>query len=236
MEDGSSFWCEPEPPVFSEWGSDDDGGSCFSSPEPEGPFSYSSSRIVLDWDDSLLCSSWLVAHGCSLAEPVPEEAAAALHKLEVVVQRMLSKACAMAPVVIVTAAEEGWVQRSCAHFMRSLLPLLSQVTVVSARSMYERHYGAGTGTAHAWKQLAFHQLLSADEPDHVLSFGDSTVERDAMRIVTQQMPMTLCKTFKFVAHPSIEQLIDQLQVVTQGFSELFWHMEELDLILQPTNA
>lgn len=48
---------------------------------------------------------------------------------------------------------------------------------------------------------------------NILSFGDSTVERDAIRAVTDHMEGTICKTIKFSETPTPKQLVIQLRVV-----------------------
>lgn len=69
---------------------------------------------------------------------------------------------------------------------------------------------------------------------HVLSFGDSHVEREAVRAVCKNVPATRTKSIKFADRPTIEQLRRQLELVIQCFAYLTSHDGDLDLQLTVT--
>jgi hypothetical protein len=69
---------------------------------------------------------------------------------------------------------------------------------------------------------------------NVISFGDSHVEREAVRAVTRSMAMTRCKSVKFAERPSTEQLRRQLELVTNCFHYIHHHDGDLDLQLTVT--
>jgi hypothetical protein len=68
----------------------------------------------------------------------------------------------------------------------------------------------------------------------VISFGDSHVEREAVRAVTRGLPNTKTKSVKFAEKPSMEQLRRQLELVTNCFQYIFGHEGDLDLQLTVT--
>ena len=74
---------------------------------------------------------------------------------------------------------------------------------------------------------------------NIISFGDSQVEREAVRLVTRGLPNTRTKSVKFAEKPSMEQLRRQIELVTNCFSYIFKYDGDLDLELtvsvnQPT--
>lgn len=97
--------------------------------------------FLLDWDDSILPSTWL--HNLSKMRiennsQQAAEAANALHKLEYTVVCLLRRLFTLGSVCLVTNAQTGWVELSCSKYLPNVLPLLAKTKVVSARSQYER--------------------------------------------------------------------------------------------------
>jgi len=136
-------------------------------------------------------------------------------------------------VNIVTNAENGWVQLSAKKFLPGVVPVLDQVKVVSARSTYEMMF---PDAPVKWKFCAFQEKLFSDTKSakNVISFGDSHVEREAVRAVTRGLPHTKTKSVKFAEKPSMEQLRRQLELVANCFQYIHSHEGDLDLQLTVT--
>jgi len=194
--------------------------------------------IFFDWDDTCLPSTFLSSRGFRLDTPVEhlEELRGQLCELETSVADMLQSAMCYGSVHIVTNAERGWVQLSCEKFLPGLVPLISRLPVLSARTTYESTF---PGAPLKWKFYAFQQRLanSFAEPHkrkNILSLGDSYVEREAIRAVTRGCPNTTCKSVKFAERPSIGQLRRQIELVTNCFQSIVKHNGDLDLQLTVT--
>jgi len=191
--------------------------------------------IFVDWDDTLLCSSFLSGAGYRLdsvmegISPLDRE----LKELEASVVSLLRLAMSFGDVHVVTNAETGWVQLSAKKFLPGVVPLLAQVKVLSARSTYESMF---PDSPVKWKFCAFQEKLFADpkSPKNVISFGDSHVEREAVRAVTRGLPNTKTKSVKFAEKPSMEQLRRQLELVINCFQYIHGHEGDLDLQLTVT--
>jgi len=194
-----------------------------------------STVIFVDWDDTLLCSSYLSGAGYRLdselesSSPIDRE----LKELESSVVGLLRLAMSFGEVHIVTNAETGWVQLSAKKFLPGVVPVLDQVKVLSARSTYEAMF---PDAPVKWKFCAFQEKLFSDSksPKNVISFGDSHVEREAVRAVTRGIPNTKTKSVKFAEKPSMEQLRRQLELVTNCFQYIHSHEGDLDLQLTVT--
>jgi len=225
---------------------------------------YSPNTVIMfDWDDTLLASSFLSARGyrvdCddSSAAVSDSSDASQLRAQEQCVCALLKLALSYGTVNIVTNAETGWVELSAQKFMPSVLPLLAKVNVLSARSTFEP---AHPEAPLKWKYYAFHERLRAvfgescmesraaeadiataaslglpaDMKKNVVSFGDSHVEREAIRAVTRGVPGWRCKSVKFAERPTVEQLRRQLELVTNCFHYIATHHADLDLQLTVT--
>lgn len=212
--------------------------------------------IMFDWDDTLLASSFLSSRGYRLDSDnaMCAEVDAQLRALEQCVCAVLKLALTYGTVNIVTNAETGWVELSAQKFMPAVVPMLSKVTVVSARSTYE---SAHPDAPLKWKYFAFHERLSnvfgaraldssdmaavasaaaalAQMSKNIISFGDSHVEREAIRAVTRGVSACRTKSVKFAERPTPEQLRRQLELVTTCFGYIHNHGGDLDLQLTVT--
>lgn len=195
--------------------------------------------IVFDWDDTLLSSSFLSQRGYRLDTPMPVagELVDALAALAAAVCAVMEQAMAHADrVIIITNAETGWVELSAAKFLPTVVPLLKRVTVLSARSTYERLFPA---SPLQWKFYAFQQHLAQTLAQtcvakNVLSFGDSHVERQAVRAVTRGAVNTRTKSVKFAERPSLDQLRREIELVHNCFQYILTHAGDLDLQLTVT--
>jgi len=201
-------------------------------------FGFEETCIIFDWDDTLLSSSWLALNSLRLDTPgeLPQEAVAQLSILEEAVVTVLTLAMRCGSVAIITNAENGWVELSAKKFLPRVVPLLSKVRVLSARTTYEALY---PDSPSDWKVQAFYQEICAafagrrpDSHKNVLSFGDSIHERAAIHKVTANMgPLTRTKSIKLVERPTVEQLKRQLDMVISCFEDIWRHQDNLDLML-----
>jgi len=194
--------------------------------------------IIFDWDDTLLASTCLSSKGYRLdSEKITDpELLAGLRELETSVINTINLACQYGVVHIVTNAETGWVQLSAQKFIPAVVPHLSKVNVISARSTYE---GMFPDSPLKWKFYAMQERLSgvfaeSKKEKNILSFGDSHVEREAVRAVTRGFPNTRTKSVKFAERPTLEQLRRQIDLVANCFSYIHNHDGDLDLQLTVT--
>jgi hypothetical protein len=196
--------------------------------------------VIFDWDDTLLCSSWLDSMGFNLNTPDCEIQSIRPHldKLEEAAANLLRRALVNEPsgVMIITNAQTDWVELSCKKFIPKVLGILSKITVVSARSTFEHQF---PNSPEIWKAEAFRIKIReyyGDKPidlrKDVLSFGDSIHERKAVHKATSTMgSSTLTKSIKFVERPTIEQLVRPQNLGASCLFEICKKDESLDLML-----
>jgi hypothetical protein len=204
--------------------------------------------IIFDWDDTLLASSFLSGKGYRLDSPIRKDDSEVddqLRDLERSVVNVLSMALSFASAVhIITNAETGWVQLSAQRFLPAVIPLLGKVKVISARSTYESMF---PDAPFKWKLQAMQEKLQTQfggsscnidskGERHVISFGDSHVEREAVRTATRAFNNTRTKSIKFAERPSLEQLRRQLDLIASCFFYITSHSGDLDLQLTVTTT
>merc|ERR1712241_145394 len=82
-----------------------------------------------------------------------------LQELEVSVEAILRTAMSLGETLIVTNGIATWVQDSAQRYLPGLLPILSQLRVVSARALFEDEY---PNDPFMWKIAVFENLLTKE--------------------------------------------------------------------------
>lgn len=198
--------------------------------------------IILDWDDTLMPSTWLQEQGLQIVagSALPsEEQTAVLRGVARCVIRTLRRAKRVGHVTIVTNAEKGWVELSCSKFLPGVFPLLEGIKILSARSTFEH---AQPQSPIHWKCMAFRKEITAffqaqsrcietGGQRNIVSVGDSLQERAALLQVTEGRDCR-AKSLKFEERPSPEQLIKQHRLLTACLRPFVDFEGSLDLCLQ----
>jgi len=190
--------------------------------------------IILDWDDTLLASSWLASNDLRLDSPPVIETyhQTELSQLEQYVSNFLERALTLGTVVLVTNAERGWVELSCERFLPRVSVFFPKVRVISARSKFEPMF---PNQPHQWKVQAFREeissIVSINDMSNIISIGDSHHEREALHVVTSGIENCLVKSVKFVERPGIEVLRRQLELIHGCIEFITQHGADLDLML-----
>ncbi|RLN50022.1 hypothetical protein BBJ29_002953 [Phytophthora kernoviae] len=205
--------------------------------------------IILDWDDTILPNTHLAKLGFSSEEipfEVPEDSRENLAELSNEVENFLNACLKVGTCFIVTNGLHGWVERSCQRFLPNVVPLLAEMTIISARSNFESVY---PDRPIEWKIAVYRDLLvkrgltyelpteshgvyqEHRGPQQVIALGDSQVDRCAIQYVARRTPNTMLKSIKFLDNPSMTQLQKQLHLMGGFIVQLSAHDETLDLEL-----
>merc|ERR1719243_167035 len=126
----------------------------------------------------------------------------------------------------------GWVEYSAAKYVPELLPVLQRVQVISARGKYEQMFPGEVGK---WKVQAFLEVqrqLDSQIITNLISLGDSNFEMDAVHVMGKEFAQALVKTIKFRENPSPEELLKQLELVSQKFERIVENARNLKIGLE----
>jgi len=192
--------------------------------------------------------------GCKLPQDFPCYAAVQRHAE--LVRRLLTHASSVAKVALVTSAVRPWVFESAEQYLPGLdFAALLQDLRIPVYYAGEHAKGPDTDAkldqATVGKRNAMavflEQATSAGQAGghtHVLSIGDSHMERDAAKAVLQQARLAaegqpgaqrpLCKTVKLMGSPSLKQLSEELRFLDEQLDGLASHDGDFDLrAMQP---
>lgn len=187
--------------------------------------------IIFDWDDTLLCSA-AINQGQYTAHQ--------LKNLEKAAETVLETAMQLGETIIVTNGNKTWVEESAERYYPGLKPILAQLRVLSARSLYEPAY---PHDPFAWKRMAFREILARRQmeglcPDptsvNLVVIGDSVVEMEAAKASTKVLAgHSLVKTLKFKEAPSAYELLGELRKVNLEIAKIVQLEHKLSRLIVP---
>jgi len=108
--------------------------------------------IIFDWDDTICPSTFVAQADVATSKDLPQHFQGIFDELCKCAEKVLTEASKHGEVIIITSADEGWVEYSAKRFVPKLLPVLEGIKVVSARSGYEKFYPK---KSLCWKAAAF---------------------------------------------------------------------------------
>ena len=188
------------------------------------------SLIIFDWDDTLLCTTFLTKNGIydeniKLTEKDKEKIA----KLEFSVLRLLTLSIEKCDVFIITNAGQGWVEYSCEKYYPSVFKLLKKINIISARGEYEKLY---PNDSRMWKIQSFlnmQRFFNSNLVTNIICLGDSFIEIDAGHILASKFTQAFIKTVKFRESPKPEELNKQLTLVADQFDSIYKSIKNLTI-------
>lgn len=188
---------------------------------------------LVDWDDTILPTSWLGRQGLLNGSAASEQQLSQLTAIAEAAWATLEAAASFGKVVVVTNAGEGWVQHSCLRFLPALVPMLERLSIVSARAAFEP---LGIQCPTEWKFRAFEaemegvtDMLADGQHFSIIAIGDSAQEHEAMLRVAQKLPGCYAKSLRFAERPTPEQLVEQHALVAGTLAEVLAHAGDLDI-------
>jgi hypothetical protein len=142
-------------------------------------------------------------------------------KLENEVKKILQNSINKAETYIITNSEPGWVEYSCKQFFPSLIDLLSQITIISARGLYENQC---PNDSYMWKMNTFNDIVNLYDQNllsNIICIGDSFLEIQAGKNLSNQFKNVFIKTIKFKEEPTIDELIMEIKLVNEKFLYIY---------------
>jgi hypothetical protein len=185
--------------------------------------------IIFDWDDTLLCTSYLNIRQGHLTTPAVQQQ---LKRIEKFSQELLEMAMRLGQTFLITNAMKGWVEFSAGKWLPGLLPTLEKIRIISARTDHEEEFPDNYGE---WKIQAFLKVqreLDSQTITNLISLGDSNFEMDAVHVMGGEFSQALIKTIKFRDSPSPEELAKQLELVLAKFEKIVVNARNLKISLE----
>tara|TARA_B100000686_G_scaffold353097_1_gene457324 strand:+ start:1702 stop:2283 length:582 start_codon:yes stop_codon:yes gene_type:complete len=179
--------------------------------------------LIFDWDDTLFPTSWLQSNEIRQGN-ITKDVAIQLEDLDNICIQFLKHAQNLGRIVIVTNSINDWVKISSKLFMTRVHDFISEIDVISARSKF-RNLPIKECKVQTFKELIDDDILN------ILSFGDTSNDRDALFLATKDQTGIYSKSVKFLQTPTIDELKTQLILLTDSIDKLWENNKNLDLVL-----
>lgn len=193
--------------------------------------------IILDWDDTLFPTTWLIKNNININDQdMQVNYLTFFSKLDIRLHKLLTNLLEHGKVVIVTNAMKKWVYVSCKILPNSYKLIQDNIKVVSARDLHQKDY---PNDNFIWKKLTFEKLSSEyfnNSSDHntvqnIMSVGDADYEYMALiSLYNKCLPVVrFLKSIRFLANPSYDVIIDQIEVLNKSFKKFAHNKNNMDL-------
>jgi hypothetical protein len=187
--------------------------------------------IILDWDDTLFPTSWVLNNYSDLTDPgIRAKINITFENLDKLVYKMLCRMSKLGKIVIITNAMPEWVQLS-GSMLRNTNDLLKKIEVVSARK--DNH---SKSHMTEWKKISFDKEFIKHskkyDTNNIISIGDAIHEYNALIELYKYQQGYLdryLKTIKLKKNPCYTTLEDQLKVINDKIDDICSHRHHLDL-------
>ncbi len=197
---------------------------------PESKTKTHNSLIIFDWDDTLLCTTFLTPKGYFDENiQLNDKDKQKVQKLEISVLNLLEISVSKGDVYIITNAGPGWVEFSAEKFYPNLRQVLKKIKIISARGVYEKEY---PNNSRQWKIQTFLNLqkdLNTHLVTNIICCGDSVFEMEAGKILASKFQQAYIKTIKFRESPKPEELNKQLRLVIDQFNGIYSAVKNLTI-------
>lgn len=192
------------------------------------------SLILLDWDDTLFPTSWIIKNNVNLNDTqTRNEYVKKFHKLDSIASRLLTNLSTMGQVVLITNASAKWILTSSSVLFLTQQVLRKSVYIVSARDAYQPMY---PDDIDMWKRKSFNVVINDYFKQHkfqnIISAGDAEYEFYALTDLYDTSAVArnkLFKTIKFMKEPGYYDIVDQLEVFNKCHKKIILNNNHLDL-------
>lgn len=190
------------------------------------------SVIIFDWDDTLLCTSYLQKLG--VIDVACNNTMQPFKTLDLASSKLLQKVIEYGEVFIVTNSEEGWIPYSGRIFLPQTLQVIkdNNIQIISARTKFQKTFPSD----HCrWKTEAFLTLrknYNHDVITNLICLGDSNIEMEAAHVLAKHFLQVMTKTIKFKENPLPNELIKQVELVGERFDTIFTKLKNLTVRLE----
>ena len=178
--------------------------------------------IILDWDDTLFPTSWVVKNNINVIDAESRwKYIPMFSDLDKTLYRLIQRLKKYGKVVIVTNALENWLNNAVTVLPRTA-QLISSVKILSARQLFQSKFN----NMEEWKKQTFKKIINKeinnDQTLNIISIGDAEYEYKALVDLYDynKNNKKILKSIKLIQNPTHNILIDQLLVLYNAIPEL----------------
>jgi len=190
--------------------------------------------IILDWDDTLFPTTWLLKNNIDLnIKDNVYKYIVFFSKLDTILFQLINKLLKYGNVVIVTNAAKKWIDLTLNLLPNTQKLINNKIIVISARELCQESYPT---EIYLWKKIIFnkltHNYFSNIKLQNIISVGDADYEFNALIDLYDKQSFIknkLLKTIRFAKEPSFDSLTDQLEILYSCIDNVITSNNHCDL-------
>ena len=192
----------------------------------------SNTLFFFDWDDTLMCTSYImpIFNSNNLhinIQKIKEK----LKNLDENVSNLLNKALERGIVFLITNASPGWVEYSSTTFLPLTSNILNKVKIFSAKGLFSKNF---PGDPTQWKIKSFKYAIEKNNINtkiisNIICFGDSFIDLEAIESLRYCFNNAFIKVIKFKESPHLIELEKQIYIVISQLDFILKKVKNLTL-------
>lgn len=194
--------------------------------------------IILDWDDTLFPTTWAVKNKIDFSGKTNNQTVKQYFaNLDTLLYNILSYLSEYGQVVVITNATAKWIVITSELLPETQKLLKQKVLVISARDLEQEKY---PNDIAVWKKIVFSRVVDkyfmGNNLQNIISIGDADYEFNALVNLYQKTPVEkgrLLKTIKFVREPTLNELFDELNFISEYVDKVIVGKTHMDLRFSP---
>ena len=195
-----------------------------TSPKKSPQNSRNETVFLLDWDDTLMCTTFVLNRTHALSE----EEEKIINSLGEVVTIFLEECKKYGKIIIMTNSNEDWMRKTAADFLKIRPEIFIDIKIISTRDKYlEKGI-----EKNKWKEIALEELFLkyGDKIQNLICASDSERDIDAFKKLANAKNGINISSIKFKKRPSPLTLIRQIKFLIKNLSEIIGSNKHFYLI------
>ena len=190
--------------------------------------------IILDWDDTLFPTSWILERGIDIMNPSSRMKYIQIFtSIDEKLHKTLSHLQEMGTVIIITNAMPEWVELASSLLPRSS-KIIESTEIVSARKLCQDYVNIDKWKTVTFKYIIEKKLKSQKHLNkyaNIISMGDAEYEHNALVALYNNIQINhkYLKSVKFIKTTDIVTFIEQLKLINKYSQYIVNAKRQLDL-------
>ena len=170
--------------------------------------------FVLDWDDTLMCTSFIF----SRTQGLTNEEKNIIKNLKKIVNIFLEECIKYGKIIIMTNSTEKWMKKTAENYLKIKKNLIEQIKIISTRDKFEKK----RIESKQWKQITLEEILLkyGDKIENLICGSDSERDIDVFKNISKKYKDINISTIKFKAKPSPLIMIKEIEYLNKKLNDI----------------
>ena len=170
--------------------------------------------FVLDWDDTLMCTSFIF----SRTQGLTNEEKNIINNLGKIVNIFLEECIKYGKIIIMTNSTEKWMKKTAENYLKIKKNLIEQIKIISTRDKFEKK----RIESKQWKQITLEEILLkyGDKIENLICGSDSERDIDVFKNISKKYKDINISTIKFKIKPTPLIMIKEIEYLNKKLNDI----------------